>query len=262
MFLHRPGKAETDGAFCLALLYKRGFFRYSIKEQARAAAENCFYDGAEKILTQSSAGSSLSGEQESDLYEKTVQAADRMDAADRLCRELKRERYADVERVRALLYRVYLRLFYTSSEGVSPVAREDFSLMTLEQIHALFEQESVSRELLDELHTGDARVLRAADCVLRRFRQPELSIRAIAEEVGFSQNYLCTLFRQQTGSTLNDFILRVRLEAAKKLLRNTGLRLYEISSQVGIQDANYLSFIFKRETGMTPSAYRAERQNR
>ena len=80
--------------------------------------------------------------------------------------------------------------------------------------------------------------------------------------MGLSQNYLCTLFRQQTGRTLNDFILHVRVETAKELLTDTQMKLYEISNRVGIADPNYLSFVFKRDTGVTPSAWRSDRRGR
>ena len=51
----------------------------------------------------------------------------------------------------------------------------------------------------------------------------------VADSVGLSQNYLSFLFKQNTKYTVNDFIIRVRMEKAQRLLKNTALKLYEIS---------------------------------
>jgi two-component system response regulator YesN len=81
----------------------------------------------------------------------------------------------------------------------------------------------------------------------------------IADSVGLSQNYLSFLFKQNTKYTVNDFIIRVRMEKAQRLLKNTALKLYEISEKAGISDPNYMSVLFKNTCGQTPSQYRQTR---
>ena len=80
----------------------------------------------------------------------------------------------------------------------------------------------------------------------------------IADQVELSQNYFCTLFKKNCGMTVNDFIVKVRIDKARYLLKNTNLKLYEISRQIGIPDANYLNILFKKTCHMTPSQYRRE----
>lgn len=230
--------------------------------RAAAAADGGFYGDSEGTFPREPSGGPLPAEEADRLLKSVIQDEDRAAAAQRLCDQLAACRYADVYQVRELLYRVYWQFLQYAGTEEAPVDRERFFCLTLGQIRALFRQGSAGMRILQELHTDDPRVLRTVHCVLRQFSRRECSIRSIAEEVGLSQNYLCTLFRQQTGRTLNDFILHVRVETAKELLTDTQMKLYEISNRVGIADPNYLSFVFKRDTGVTPSAWRSDRRGR
>ena len=226
--------------------------------QAAATAENSFYVGAGSVLTQPPQGGELCGEEAEKLLTRALQSDDPVQAAESLCDLLADRQYSNVQQIKGYLYKLCWRLFREGGAETEPVARDAFFCLTLPEVRELLRQGAAGKKVLQEVKAEDPRVLRTVHCVLRRFPERELSIRTVAEEVGLSQNYLCTLFRQQTGKTLNDFILHVRLENAKDMLCHTQLRLYEISERVGIADPNYLSFVFKRETGVTPSAYRAE----
>lgn len=83
-----------------------------------------------------------------------------------------------------------------------------------------------------------------------------LSIQKIADYAGFSQTYLSTLFRQKQGVTISDYITKLRVNQAQILIRNSKKPLYEIAHDVGYDDANYFTKIFKKNTGLTPREYR------
>lgn len=83
-----------------------------------------------------------------------------------------------------------------------------------------------------------------------------LTIQALSEHVYLAPQYLCVLFKQETGQTINDYITSVRVESAKKLLKERCFKLYDVCTQVGYTDPSYFTKIFKRTTGMTPSEYR------
>ena len=83
-----------------------------------------------------------------------------------------------------------------------------------------------------------------------------LSIKVISEHVFLSTSYLCTLFKNETGQTLNQYLTDFRIEKAKKLLRDPRYRITDISAQVGYSDGNYFGKIFKKSAGMSPSEYR------
>ena len=100
------------------------------------------------------------------------------------------------------------------------------------------------------------KIKNAVHYILWNYSDADLSIKVIADHVNLSQNYLSTLFRKQTGTTINDFILNIRTEKACRLLSGTDLKLYEIAEKIGLSDANYLSTVFKKRYGVTPTLYR------
>lgn len=83
-----------------------------------------------------------------------------------------------------------------------------------------------------------------------------LSIRELAGELGVSVQYLIERFHQETGTTPNSYLSKVRLHQAKLLLASGSLSIQEISARVGILDANYFAKLFKQEYGQTPNNYR------
>ncbi len=69
-------------------------------------------------------------------------------------------------------------------------------------------------------------------------------------------NYLSDLFKEVAGVNYIDYLTLVRMNRAKKLLRETHLRTYEISDQVGYTTAKYFCKLFRRVNGITPTEYR------
>jgi AraC-like DNA-binding protein len=71
-----------------------------------------------------------------------------------------------------------------------------------------------------------------------------------------SQNYFCRLFKEYSGITPQDFLLKAKLSKAKIALKETSLSVFEIAEQCGFQDASYFCRIFKKKTGVSPLKYR------
>lgn len=86
----------------------------------------------------------------------------------------------------------------------------------------------------------------------------DLSLAAIAEKLNLARSYLSSLFCKEVGMNLSDYVLDKRISHARHLLATTPLSIQDIAWQVGIDDANYFSRLFKRETGYTPRKYREE----
>ena len=68
--------------------------------------------------------------------------------------------------------------------------------------------------------------------------------------------YLSRLFKKETGETFLDYLTKFRLKKACILLTQNEYRIYEIASEVGINDSGYFSQVFRKYYGMTPSEYR------
>lgn len=84
----------------------------------------------------------------------------------------------------------------------------------------------------------------------------EMTLTDIAEAVHLVPHYCCSLFSNQTGQTLFDFISAQRIEMAKGLIRTTNMPLTEISFACGFADYNYFSRKFKKLTGMPAIKYK------
>jgi len=78
----------------------------------------------------------------------------------------------------------------------------------------------------------------------------------LAHLTGYHPHYLSKQFNKETGLSISDFILQLRVDKAKELLSVTSSHINEIANMVGYQDALYFSRKFKQATGMYPSEFR------
>ena len=73
-----------------------------------------------------------------------------------------------------------------------------------------------------------------------------------------SSAYFSTVFSQTTGQSFITFLTSLRMERAKELLTNTRMRLSEIAMEIGYNEPNYFSHVFRKSTGVTPKEYRQQ----
>jgi len=91
--------------------------------------------------------------------------------------------------------------------------------------------------------------------LIRERYDTALKVSDLARELGFNEAYLSTLFKKETGETIMDLIIRLRMEKARSLLKEPGVKVYEVSEAVGYSDANYFSKLFKKIEGILPQEY-------
>lgn len=95
---------------------------------------------------------------------------------------------------------------------------------------------------------------RAVEYVRTHYSEP-MQLSGIADLVGVSAGYLSRLFPDHLDTTFNDFLNRVRLDAAEELLIENRLSIKQIAYATGYQDPNYFSRIFKKFKGLSPTSY-------
>ncbi len=71
-----------------------------------------------------------------------------------------------------------------------------------------------------------------------------------------SKNYLYDGFLRIFGTTVNDYVINLRIERAKALLSQTSAPVYQVGQEVGIDNYTYFCKLFKKRTGVTPKTYR------
>jgi signal transduction histidine kinase/DNA-binding LacI/PurR family transcriptional regulator/AraC-like DNA-binding protein len=100
------------------------------------------------------------------------------------------------------------------------------------------------------------RLVRAAMAYMHENFAEALSRRDIAQHIGISEDHLTFCFRQELGTTPIEYLQRYRINQAKRLLKESQQTITEIALSVGFSDSGYFSRIFRRETSMSPEAFR------
>jgi AraC-like DNA-binding protein len=84
-----------------------------------------------------------------------------------------------------------------------------------------------------------------------------VTLRQIADHVHVSKNYFCKIFKQATKMTFTEFVARVRVENAKKLLADPRWRMAEVADSTGFYSISQFNRVFRRYAGNSPTGYRA-----
>jgi two-component system, response regulator YesN len=86
----------------------------------------------------------------------------------------------------------------------------------------------------------------------------EVKLQEISDHFYISREYISRKFKQEFNVNISDYIVKIRMDKAKSLLKNSQLKIYEIANMIGYQDDKYFRKVFKKVVGVTPNEYRAE----
>ncbi len=104
-------------------------------------------------------------------------------------------------------------------------------------------------------NTEPVTVVRAKDFI-RKNLQNDITLADVAKEAFASTFHLCKLFRRHAGVTFTEYVSRLRVERAKELLAHPHKRISEVAFEVGFQSLTHFNRLFRRLTGLAPTAYR------
>lgn len=90
------------------------------------------------------------------------------------------------------------------------------------------------------------------------FTDSSLNLTSVAQQFGFNPSYLSRKFKQETGVSFVEFLMKCRMEKAKALA-GTNRKMFSAAGEVGIPDPNYFGRCFKKYTGISYSEYAAGR---
>jgi len=130
-------------------------------------------------------------------------------------------------------------------------------------IHKIHEEtcnhndKSVVSTNTDSSNTSDARnIIKRAQDFIRANYNHEISLQVVGDYLYLNPSYFSMLFKNQTGENFLDFLTKIRIENAKRLLVETNLKIYKISEMVGYKSEKHFITVFKKNMGHSPNQYR------
>ncbi|MDO4518717.1 MAG: response regulator [Eubacteriales bacterium] len=171
---------------------------------------------------------------------------------------------------------IYLQKIIQSAVTVSKQMVGDFTSLLKQQdkvVLKVLEQKSFQLALqavkeyvqavFEELQkisgsSGQRQALLAMDYIQTHYMEQDLSLNSVCSYLNISTSYFSTIFKEETGETFTEVLIRTRMDKAKELLSNTTLKNYEIAEMVGFSDPHYFGISFKKATGKTPTEYAKE----
>ncbi len=121
-------------------------------------------------------------------------------------------------------------------------------------IHRLMEQTS------HQLEDSQQRIVAQVRSYIHENLASDISLQALAEKVNLHPVYLSKLYKNITNETISDYILQLRMDRADYLLRNSRLRITEVSNELGFFSQSHFIKVFKKQFGCTPQQHRHKDQ--
>ena len=113
------------------------------------------------------------------------------------------------------------------------------------------------RSSIDKANT---RIAEMADRVIEyidsKYTDSSINLDAVADKFNISVSYLSSILKKEKGINFSKYLITVRINRAKELLKFTDLKVVEVAREVGYNDVYYFSHSFKKNTKMSPKEYR------
>lgn len=139
--------------------------------------------------------------------------------------------------------------YFQSVEAASSIAE-------LTKISHSMQEDFVQRVYKCRQNLNLSRPIRACLDYIELHLEEPVTLKDIADNLGYAEYYLSKKFKEQTGKYFKDFIREKRIERAKFLLKNSSLTMQEISARLQFSSQSYFTDIFRKTVGVTPTQYR------
>lgn len=116
--------------------------------------------------------------------------------------------------------------------------------------------QTIIEQIQNKRKDSKNRAMRSAkQFIINNHADPQLDLNMVSDHVNLSPNYLAQLFRRFENCSFTEYLNRIRVEQAQKMLLSTHLRVYEVAEAVGFQNTKYFFQVFKQITGMRPREF-------
>ncbi len=117
-------------------------------------------------------------------------------------------------------------------------------------------QESEEKEAQEHETTASSFIVKNAMHYIKENYTQKLTLSDVAEKTYVSQWHLSKLLNRHTGQSFSEILNNVRIEQAKKLLKDPSLRIGDVADAVGFMDMAHFSRVFKKQVGISANEYR------
>ncbi len=149
-----------------------------------------------------------------------------------------------------------------SSEGALNL--EDYFIQNIEaaetvpevmQLGSAMHRAFIDRVQLARANQDRSPLVRACVDYVEMHILERIRVKDIAEEAGYTENYISRSFKAEMGCSLFEYINRQKIETAKAILRDNAIPIAELSDRLSFSNPSYFSAVFKKVTGQTPGEY-------
>ncbi|MFC5469088.1 helix-turn-helix domain-containing protein [Cohnella suwonensis] len=212
----------------------------------------------------------MSGIEEAVFFIKTGIADKAIQAIDKLFLELSAAKGISVERARLVAVQFISALLNALDEmGIgSENNQRPFGILPYKRIFELDGLQAMKSSVIEIAEDAIARINNARSrrtnrimeevkaLIHEEINQPELSLASVSRRFHMNPSYFSRVFKQDAGVSFSDYLFKIRMEKAMKLLNETDSKAYQIAEQIGIKDPFYFSHCFKKFTGMSIQEYK------
>jgi two-component system response regulator YesN len=131
----------------------------------------------------------------------------------------------------------------------------NLTISTLKQLFTAFVKECSQLSLSKRMELSKGRIQKIKNYIDENYAT-KINLKSVAARFYMSPVYLGQLFRKTYGIYFIDYVLQLRVAEAKRLLRQTDMRVYEIAERVGFNNTEYFVSQFEKMEEMTPTEYR------
>ncbi len=139
--------------------------------------------------------------------------------------------------------------------GGEQVLKNSLELLLIYMLRHASKRESPQELFISKISSSDA-LQDEIICFLSSKLYEKLTLEEICEKLHYGKTYLCTFFKEKTGTTIYKTYLKLKIDEAKKLIRRKR-SFPEIANDLCFDSVSHFNYVFKKYTGMTPGEYKA-----
>lgn len=259
---------ETTYTLGISNVYKGMDNTKKVYEEAQIAADARFYLGKNHLIVYSGIEKKLIDFDYSieTIITKLIQCIELYDYI--ACKKIVDQIFIDLSYINTIKFRRYMRemidlLILRVKDFKGAIINSDYEFF-IDNINTYNELKNYINSLLRDtiIYVKNEREKRSkmrielAKKYIEENYKDNITLNDLAEHVELNPSYLSNLFKTEAGINYSDYLLDVRMQVARKLLKDPTIKIYEIGNLVGYEDAVSFGRAFKKKVGMSPKTYR------